>query len=566
MKRGSTMPGKLAAGLVLAAVLSGPAFASPDSDRLIAASRDGLDGTVKTLLAKHVDVNAIDDTGATALAWAALRGNQDVMALLLKAHADPNRSDVNGTTPVMLAIDNGCAACVRLLLASGADPGLAGPGGETPLMRAVHAGSEDMVRALLAHKVNVNAHEDRFQQTALMWAAGNPAITRMLLDGGADVHAATRAWNTLTTNYTPVVSTIGNTGIPWNYDGEYQGAAGGETALILAARDGDIASVKMLLEAGAQVNQAAADGTTALLTALYKFIPNTAGQDRNQRGIFGGLKFDADFAMANLLLDHGAKPDVSDRAGYTPLHGAILSMLRFSRGGTIVIGFNGNKFNAPDAPAPKPPANEAEGVAMVARLLDAGADANAATRETTPGPLGAVKINPAPPGSTPYHLAAMTASAKLVDLLATHGADANKLRKDGHTPFSLAAISNDLPVVKVMAAHGADLKMTYDTSDKIADPVESRAEVRKAETVLHIAAISGANYVIPFLAGQGVRLDAKNDHGESALDLADAQERFRYARAMEAAGNRDSKGADIVRETQTSDALKKLMGIKVAGK
>jgi len=75
-----------------------------------------------------------------------------------------------------------------------------------------------------------------------------------------------------------------------------------------------------------------------------------------------------------------------------------------------------------------------------------------------------------------------------------------------------------------------------------------------------LAAISGADYVVPFLSGQGVALGAKNDHGETALDLADAQERFRYGRAKEAAGNMDSKGTEIVRETQTSDAFKKLLG------
>jgi ankyrin repeat protein len=262
--------------------------------------------------------------------------------------------------------------------------------------------------------------------------------------------------------------------------------------------------------------------------------------------------------MARLLLDRGAKANVSDRAGYTPLHGVVLSMLKFNRRGEIVIGFEGDKRNQPNAPAPKPPANEAEGLAMAKQLLDLGADPNAATRQTTPGPLGAVKVNPAPPGSTPYHLAGKADSARLVELMAAHGADANKLRKDGHTPFTLAIMSNDLPVVQAMAAHGANAKMILNPSDKIPDPVKSIAEIRTRETTLHIAAISGANYVVPFLAGQGVPLDAKNDHGETAADLADAQERFRYARAMEAEGNADRKGAGIVRETQTSDAFKKL--------
>jgi ankyrin repeat protein len=264
--------------------------------------------------------------------------------------------------------------------------------------------------------------------------------------------------------------------------------------------------------------------------------------------------------MAALLLDRGAKPAVSDRAGYTPLHGVALSMLKFNGRGEVIIGFEGDKRNNPNAPPPKPPANETEGLAMAKRLLDLGADPNAATRQTTPGPLGAVKINPAPPGSTPYHLAGKADSAKLVELMAAHGANANQLRKDGHSPFTIAIMSNDLPVVQAMAAHGADTKMRFNPSDKIPDPVKSVAEIRSNETVLHIAAVSGANYVVPFLGAQGVSLDAKNDHGETAQDLADAQERFRYARAKEAAGNMDRKGTEIMRETQTSEAFKKLTG------
>jgi ankyrin repeat protein len=547
----------LLATSLLAAV---PAWASPAGDRLVAAARDGLESEVSKLLAAHVDVNARDDTGATALSWAVLRNNGGAVARLLKAQANPNLADANGITPLMLAINGGFPDSVRQLLAAGADPNLARPDGETPLMTAVRVGSADIVAQLLARKVDVNARESRFQQSALMWAVGHPAILRQLLDHGADVRAATKSWKTTTTNYTPVVSTIGNTGIPWNYDSEYEGASGGLTTLMFAAQEGDLDSARLLLDAGADVNQAAADGSTALLASLYRFVPNSQTQDRNQRGVFGGLRFAADYKMAALLLDRGASPKASDRAGYTPLHGVALSLLKFNRRGEVIIGFEGDKRNNPNAPPPKPPANEVEGLAMAKRLLDLGADPNAATRQTTPGPLGAVKINPAPPGSTPYHLAGRADSAKLVELMAAHGANANQLRKDGHSPFTIAVMSNDLPSVQAMAAHGANVKMLFNPSDKIPDPVKSVAEIRANETALHIAAISGANYVVPFLATQGVPLDAKNDHGETALDLADAQERFRYARAKEAAGNMDSKGTEIVRETQTTDAFRKLTG------
>ncbi len=550
--------------LCLLLATSCAALAAPQDDRLIAAARDGIEADVAVLLAHHADANASDDTGATALAWAVMGDNGAVAARLLNAHADPNRADANGITPLMLAIDADHPQMVRTLLAAGADPKLARPGGETALMSAVRMGSADMVRQLLAAHSDVNAREARYQQTALMWAAGKPELVRLLLGAGADVKAASKTWETMTTNYSPVVSTVGNTGIPWLFDNEYRAPAGGVTALIFAAQKSDMESVKLLLDAGADVNQASADGTTPLLAALYKFVSNRDLVDRNQRGAFGGLSFHPDLAMANLLLDRGAKAIASDRAGYTPLHAAVMSLLKFNRIGAIVAGLDnsGDFSRLPDAFAPKQPAPTEQGMALVTRLLAMGADPNAATRDTTPGPLGAVKVNPAPPGSTPYSLAAASGNAALVELLAAKGGDANKLRKDGHTPFTVAVMSNNLPVVQALVAHGANLAMLYNPSDKVPDPVKSIAEIRKIQTIAHLAAIAGAFRVVPYLAAQGVPLDAKNDRGETALDLADAQERFRYAIKVQALGNADKKADGVVRETQTSDAFKAAMGKK----
>lgn len=550
--------------LIALLMLSAPAWAATGNDRLIAAARDGLEGEVTTLLAHHVNINATDDTGATALSWAVMRNNGAVVSRLLKAHANPNLPDANGVTPLMLAIDANQPDTLRLLLAAGGEARQARPSGETLLMSAVRAGSADMVRQLLSRNADANARDARYQQTALMWAAGHPDIVKLLLDAHADVKAASKSWETMTTNYSPVVTTVGNTGIPWLYDNEYRAAAGGVTALIFAAQKGDLESVKQLLQAGADVNQASADGTTPLLAALYHFVSNRDSEDRNQRGSFGGVSFHPDLGTANFLLDHGAKALASDRAGYTPLHVAVMSMLYFNRIGVIVAGIDnsGDASRLPDAFKPRQPASTEQGMALVTRLLAMGADPNAATRDATPGPLGAVKINPAPPGSTPYHLAAASGNPDLVNLLAARGGDANRLRKDGATPFVIAVRSDNLPVVQALVAHGADLKMIYNLSDKVPDPVKSIAEIRKNQTIAHIAAIAGAYRVVPYLAAQGVPLDARNDRGETALDLADAQERFRYAIKVQALGNADKKADDVKRETQTSDAFKAAMGQK----
>ena len=556
----------LTAASVTLMLASLPAAATPSGDRLIAAAQDGLTAEVDELIAKHTDVNSIDSAGATALAWAVMRANNEVAARLLKAHADPNRTDANGVSPLMLAIDSNAPGMVKLLLANGANANLTGENGETPLMHAVQQGSLDMVQMLLASKADVNAREKQFDQTALMWAAGHPELTTLLLAHGADFRATTKSWETSTVNYINTTSTLGATGIPWNNEGSYSGKAGGSTPMLFAIQAGDLKSVEALIVAGADINQAAADGTTPLLASLYNFSSGagmTAGRNASR-----GLRYAPSPAIANLLLDRGARIDVTDRAGYTPLHGAVLVLVSGGTGRLPQIGFQPGKLSTPDAPVPVPPKNEAEGLKLVARLLDLHADPNAETKNTTPGPVGALRTNPAVAGSTPFHLAAFAHSPKLIDLMAAHGANPSLVRKDGHTPFSLAVMSNDLPVVKAMVAHGADLKMIYNPVDKVAgtDPLKADAYPRGNETILHIAAIPGANYVVEYLAQQGVPLDAKNSLGQTALQLADEQEQFRFMHDKEGPHGIGLEGANkgkvIVRETQTTDAFKRAMGLK----
>ena len=142
-------------------------------------------------------------------------------------------------------------------------------------------------------------------------------------------------------------------------------------------------------------------------------------------------------------------------------------------------------------------------------------------------------------------------------LLADRGANPNLLRKDGHTPFSVAVAADDLPIVKEMVAHGADLTARYNPTDHFADPVKPISLPRQNQTIMHIAAGALALETIEYLYSQGVPLDLKNSMGETPLALADHQERYREARAREAA--EDDPKRVVVRDTSTTEAIKKLV-------
>jgi ankyrin len=544
----------LIAGSVLCLIPAAGSAAAPEASPLLAAARDDLSSRVADLLQQRANVNVRDELGATPLAWAVLRNNVDMVTRLLAAGADPNLVDVNGVGPLALAVESDAVEIARLLLEKKADPNPARSNGETPLMSAVRLRSPAMVQLLLDHGAQANVAEKKFGQSALMWAAGEPAIVRMLLQKGADVRAVTKTWEVTATRYTPITNTLGLTGIPWNHDGEYTTKAGGLGPLHFAVQNGDAESVKMLLDAGADVNQATADGTTPLLTALFKWTRNGRQTRITSGGIVGSpdLTYVSDLKLAGLLLDRGAKADVASELGYTPLHGAALGLVLSQPQGISGLAFN-PKRNDPNRPRPKGPAEEAEYVALIQRLLESGADPNRKTRFPAQGPVNAVRTDPTPPGSTPFHIAAAAHSAKLVTLMAKHRADPNLVRDDGHTPFSVAVMGNDLPVVEAMVASGANIRQVFDTTDEIADPVEAKTQQRKGQSILHIAGMAGSDWVIPFLTARGAPLNLRNSLGETPFDIADAQERYRYARQAE--GRTPAEMEGVKRETQTSSAL-----------
>src|SRR4029079_1937821 len=147
------------------------------------------------------------------------------------------------------------------------------------------------VKALLARGASVNTKEPGRDQTALMWAAAqaHPETVNALLEGGADVRARSRSYTQTVTS--EVTQRAGREEL--NYDVP----RGGSTPLLFAARVGDAESARILIEAGADVNDALPNGVSALVEAAH------SGQQ----------------AVGVLLLDKGADPNAA-AAGYTALH------------------------------------------------------------------------------------------------------------------------------------------------------------------------------------------------------------------------------------------------------
>ena len=121
-------------------------------------------------------------------------------------------------------------------------------------------------------------------------AANIRTVVKVLLAHGADMHARSDAWSQI-----EAVSPHGrpeyNRAIPY----------GSDTPLMFAARAGDLDSAKLLVAAGANVNDADAWGVSVMVLAAHSGFPD----------------------LVEFLLDKGADPNASG-AGFTALHVAIM--------------------------------------------------------------------------------------------------------------------------------------------------------------------------------------------------------------------------------------------------
>lgn len=102
--------------------------------------------------------------------WAALRGEEEKVALLLETGSKVDAVSNRGVTPLHLAAVNGHLEVAEVLLKNGADVNAKGKyDSTTPLHKAAQWGQLEMVKLLLEHGADINAR-NRDRQTPLFEA------------------------------------------------------------------------------------------------------------------------------------------------------------------------------------------------------------------------------------------------------------------------------------------------------------------------------------------------------------------------------------------------------------
>ena len=225
------------------------------------------------LLTCGAAVDAKDVRGDTPLMVAVKNtASLDIIRVLLLADADPNVLDSEGLTAIQIACANGDADIADLLIKSGAiiDRALGPPGSLPPLHAAARRGHADICRLIIN---DVNAL-DSSHQTALMMSAiqGDDRIVTLLLAHGADPNIATlkTLWTALhlaaRENHANVVRSIASD----RRTNINLADAQRRTALHWSCFRGDMASILLMLENGADPLVQDGNGHTAVEVAMAK--------------------------------------------------------------------------------------------------------------------------------------------------------------------------------------------------------------------------------------------------------------------------------------------------------
>jgi ankyrin repeat protein len=485
---------RVCGGCFMVILFSLAGFAAETDLRLTDAAKRGDAQAVRSLLQQKVDVNEAGVDGTTALHWAVRADDLESTDLLIRAGANAKSADRYGVTPLYLASVNGNAAMIRKLLDAGADPNSTDPAGETALMTAARTGNPDAIKLLLDRGASVNATDREFQQTPLMIAVreNQTAAVKLLIEHSAPVNARTRSGPAPEFRPPCKGTGCGSEGVGINRGGlpdrgRRAAAAGGMTALLYAARDGRFDEARLLVAAGADVNQPEANGISPLLMAILN----------------------NHLELAKFLLDHRADLNTADFWGRAPLWAAV--------------ELRNRDMNNRDQDSPVDNGlDRAPILSFIQVLLDRGANPNARTKEVPPsrswlyslGDVSWVDFT----GQTPFLRAALSGDTTSMRLLLKYGADPNLPTFAGTTPLMAAAGVN-----WVVAQTYTESKEALLEAVKLS--LELGGDVNAANsmglTPVLGAANRGSNEIIEFLVQKGARLDVKDKEGRTPISWAE---------------------------------------------
>jgi ankyrin repeat protein len=251
--------------------------------------------------------------------------------------------------------------------------------------------------------------------------------------------------------------------------------SGGLTALAFAAREGDIESAQVLLDAGAGINQLTNYGWTPLLIAT---------NNRHYR-------------FAKYLIERGANVNLANKGEWTPLY----------------LATDNRNIDGGDFPVPKPDMDNLEFIRI---LLDRGANPNARVKDNTLSRTIFTMQWFFEAGATAFVRAAQSGDVTLMKLLLERGADPIAVTEHGDTALTAAAGIGWVEGVTYEQSPNENLEAVRMLLDLGLDPNLANHDGR---TPLMGAALKGRSDVVRLLVDHGAKLDARDGGSRDTENL-----------------------------------------------
>jgi ankyrin repeat protein len=460
--------------------------------------------TVDLLLRAGANPQAATRDGATPIWLASINGDAAIIEALITAGADANEQLPLGRTPLMVASRTGNVDAMKVLLDHGANVNAKETlRGTTPLMWAADEGHAPAIQLLLQHGADIKAQSDPAERGRgpALGKSNDPRKAVEALGKALALGIPTPQLGALgTTSLVPVVPSdkpaggrtrrqggngSGALGLDQNFDQGDDAAAvafgfgrgkpapkdgGGLTPLVYAVRSNDLDSVKVLLAAGADVNQVTGYGWSPLLVAT---------QNRY-------------YKLGAYLLEHGADVNLANKGGWTPLY----------------LATDNRNIESGDYPVRK---GDMDHLDFIKLCLDKGANVNARMKDSTETRTVFTNQWLDENGATAFLRASQSGDLVLMKLLLAHGADP-KIDTALHvTALHVAAGIGWVEGITYEWSPASTLEAVKMLLDLGLDP---NAQADTGRTALHGAAHKGRTDVVQVLVDHGARLDIR-DYGNT---------------------------------------------------
>jgi ankyrin repeat protein len=468
------------------------------------------------LIKAGANAKATNRDGATPLWLASINGDAAIIEALIKGGADPNEQLPLGRSPLMAASRTGTVEAIKVLIDHGANVNAKETlRGTTPLMWAADEGHAAAIQFLIQHGADIKAHSNLVERgrgpalgksndprkavaaqgAALAAGQLSPELgaLRTIAEGGTAAPAAGQRGAAA-----PAAPAQGQRGggrgqaaaaaaaaaadgadqgddaaAAFGFGGRNQNQpkdGGGLTTLHYAVRANDLESVKVLLAAGANVNEITGYGWSPLLVAT---------QNRY-------------YKLGAYLLDHGADVNLANKGLWTPLY----------------LATDNRNIESGDYPVRK---GDMDHLDFIKLLLDKGANVNARLKDSTETRTVFTNQWLDENGATAFLRASQSGDIVLMKLLLAHGADPKINTVLGVTPLHVASGIGWVEGITYEWSQESTLEAVKLLLELGADP---NAQADTGRVALHGAGHKGRPDVVQVLYDHGAKLSIR-DYGNT---------------------------------------------------